>query len=128
MKRIGITLLLLAMILAGCEKIDNAYDFVQSDIKSNIDKLLETKSGSEEPDSIQLELEVQDTNSVEIYDFPILNNPYSSSFPNSSYSPLRLDTTQKLGLFNYQNQFNTYSKPQWSMDSLNLSFKHSAFK
>ena len=127
MKRIGILLSLLAMIFAGCEKIENQYDFVQSNIKSNVTKLLDTKSDSEESDSEesdskQLE-EVQDTNSIDIYKYPILNTPRSSSLPNLLYNPLRLDTTQELGLFNYQNHNYKYLKPQWSMDSLNISFK-----
>ena len=121
MKRIGIFLLLLAMVFAGCSRIKNQVNSIKEEAKSKVSKEHISKPDTEKTDTTLLEQTSTDTNTLGLRNYPLWNNPYSSGVQYPLYSPLKLDTVNRIGNFQSHYRWNNISKPLWSLDSLNFS-------
>lgn len=122
MKRIGILLLLLATVFAGCEKIKTHVDTVQDDIKLNISELLE--SNSDDPDTDSLDYTLTDPLKTGLKYDAFKDYPYSFGNQFPLYSPLKVDTTRGFENISPLYQWNYLTTPLWDTNSLNFSYSN----
>lgn len=124
MKNTGITLLLLAMVFSGCNKIKNQFDNEQIETKSTINKTFDSKADSIEADTSIEEQTVADTSSIGLYNFGLMNNFYPNRYQYPLYSPLKLDTTLNTENLSQQYQGKNVTETLWSIDSLTFSYNN----
>jgi hypothetical protein len=121
MKRIGIFLLLLAMVFTGCSRIKNQVNNIKEEAKSKVSKEYILKPDTEKTDTTLLEQTSADTSTLGLLNYPLWDNPYSSGVQYPLYSPLKLDTFNRLGNFQSQYRWNNNLKSLWGLDSLAFS-------
>lgn len=120
MKRIGIILSLLAMILTGCEKIQDHIEAMQDEAKADISEIFDPIMDSKQADSGFNMPALADTSLISSYNIPLWKAPYSSTFDYPQHKMTRLDSSIGIRSVKPQLNNNIFSKPLWSMDTLSL--------
>lgn len=116
MKRIVLSLFILAMILAGCEKVEHQLGDLVTSSKEKVESI--DKIQNQTADSTSINQTAQNVKSAELQYFRFWRSFNDTSFQYPLYSPLKIDSMFDYGNYQPFLYWRNYQSPLLQPDSL----------